>query len=102
MQLSSKKFWKKIRAIARSSSFIRQVLAMYFAMKDPHTPLAAKASLGAALAYFVMPLDAIPDVMAVIGYTDDIAVIAAAWQAYSWAVTREHCEQADEFLQSLD
>ena len=70
-------FWPKLRKTASRIPFATELLAAYFCARDPETPAAAKAMLMAALAYFVLPFDAIPDVLAGIGYTDDAAVIAA-------------------------
>jgi uncharacterized membrane protein YkvA (DUF1232 family) len=52
--------------------------------------LQVKAALFAALAYFVMPFDLIPDVMPLIGFTDDAAVLAAAIRLVAGAVRPEH------------
>ena len=72
-----KGFWPKIRSIAARIPFAGEALAVWYAPRDPETPMAAKGMMLAALAYFVMPIDAIPDVFAGIGFTDDAAVIAA-------------------------
>ncbi|RNM19035.1 DUF1232 domain-containing protein, partial [Dickeya undicola] len=44
----------------------------------PDTPIWAKTTIYASLAYFVLPIDAIPDAIPVVGYTDDLAVLATA------------------------
>jgi uncharacterized membrane protein YkvA (DUF1232 family) len=43
----------------------------YALMKDPRTPLRAKITLGAAYAYFLTPIDLIPDWIPLLGYLDD-------------------------------
>lgn len=70
-------FWPKIRKVAAHVPFASEALAIWFCARDEETPLAAKGLMLAALAYFVMPVDAIPDVIAGIGYTDDAAVVMA-------------------------
>ncbi|WP_293906543.1 YkvA family protein [Phenylobacterium sp.] len=70
-------FWPKIRKVAARVPFAREVLSVWYCAQDEETPLAAKGMAFAALAYFVMPVDAIPDFIAGIGYTDDAAVFAA-------------------------
>ena len=70
-------FWPKIRKVAGLIPFASEALAVWYCARDEETPVAAKAMMLAALAYFVMPLDAIPDVIAGIGYTDDAAVFMA-------------------------
>ena len=49
----------------------------FVSARDDETPLTAKGMMFAALAYFVLPTDAIPDFIAGIGYTDDAAVLLA-------------------------
>ncbi|RPI11813.1 MAG: DUF1232 domain-containing protein, partial [Acidobacteriales bacterium] len=68
-------FWPKLKRIGAKVPFVKEAVAMYFCALDPDTPLKAKGIALAALAYFVLPVDAIPDVIAAVGFTDDAAVI---------------------------
>ena len=70
-------FWPKIRRVVAKIPFAKEALSVWYCAKDDETPLAAKGMMLAALAYFVLPIDAIPDVLAGVGYTDDAAVFAA-------------------------
>jgi uncharacterized membrane protein YkvA (DUF1232 family) len=70
-------FWPKIRRVAALVPFAGEALALWYCARDDETPLTAKGMMLAALAYFVMPADAIPDIIAGIGYTDDAAVLLA-------------------------
>jgi len=70
-------FWPKFRKVAAQIPFAGDLLAVWYCARDPETPATAKGMVMAALAYFVLPVDAIPDVLPVIGYTDDAAVLAA-------------------------
>ena len=70
-------FWPKIRKVAALVPFASEALAVWYCARDEETPVAAKGMMLAALAYFVMPFDAIPDFIAGIGYTDDAAVFMA-------------------------
>ena len=72
------RFWQTAKKAARHVPFMDQVVAAYYCAMDKNTPLRAKGILIAALAYFVMPADAIPDVILGLGFTDDIAVLTAA------------------------
>jgi len=76
----------------------QETVAMYFAMLDPKTPLWVKGTAAAALAYFVLPLDAIPDLMPLVGMSDDASVLAAALTAVSAHVTAEHRERARAWM----
>lgn len=70
-------FWPKIRRVAAQIPFAKEALSVWYCAKDDETPLAAKGMMLAALAYFVLPVDAIPDFIAGLGYTDDAAVFTA-------------------------
>ncbi len=60
-------FWPKLKRVAGKVPFLREALALYYCALDPETPLKAKAIAFAALAYFILPLDAIPDAIAALG-----------------------------------
>ena len=70
-------FWPKIHRVAARIPFAKDALSVWYCAKDDDTPIAAKGMMLAALAYFVLPVDAIPDFIAGLGYTDDAAVFAA-------------------------
>jgi uncharacterized membrane protein YkvA (DUF1232 family) len=75
-----------------------EVVAMYFCMLDPKTPIWVKTTTAAALAYFILPLDAIPDLMPLVGLSDDAGVLAAALTAVSAHVTSEHRDRARAWM----
>lgn len=97
----NKGFWPKIRRTASKIPFAGQALSVWFAARDPETPTAAKGIMLAALAYFVLPVDAIPDIFAGIGFTDDAAVIAGLLATLGANVKRRHKELARDALQRL-
>ena len=70
-------FWPKIRRVVAKVPFAKEALSVWYCAKDDETPLAAKGMMFAALAYFVLPVDAVPDFIAGLGYTDDAAVFTA-------------------------
>lgn len=71
-------FWRKMARVAGKIPFAEDATAAWFCARDPETPLRVKATLLAALAYFVLPVDAIPDFIAGFGFTDDATVLMAA------------------------
>lgn len=97
----SQGFWPKIGRVAARIPFANQAVSVYYAARDPETPMAAKGIMLGALAYFIMPLDAIPDVLAGIGFTDDAAVITAVIATLGANVRRRHREAADRALDRL-
>lgn len=94
-------FWPKLRRTATKIPFTRELLAAWFCARDPQTPAAAKGVLLGALAYFVLPTDAIPDILAGIGFTDDAAVIAAVLGMLGANLKDRHRDAARETLERL-
>jgi uncharacterized membrane protein YkvA (DUF1232 family) len=95
------RFWRKLRPIVARIPFAEDLLAAYYCAFDRQTPLAVKGTLVAAIAYFVLPADAIPDVLPVIGFTDDAAVLAAALRMVASHITPEHRGLAQEKLRAM-
>jgi len=91
-------FWPKVRRQAGKIPFLPDALALWWCARDPQTPTAAKGLMFAALAYFVLPTDLIPDVLAGIGFTDDAAVIAAVIGVAARHIKPRHREAARAFL----
>lgn len=94
-------FWPKIRKVAAKIPFASDALSVWWAARDPETPAAAKGMILAALAYFVLPTDAIPDILAGVGFTDDAAVLAAVLAIVGKHVKTRHREAARDFLDRL-
>lgn len=92
------KFWPKLKRVMTRVPFARDAAAAYYCAVDRETPLKAKGIILAALAYFVMPMDAVPDVLAVIGFTDDIAVVTAALAMIRAHIKIQHYDAADAML----
>lgn len=100
-QRVSRGFWPKIRKVASQVPFAADALSLWWCARDPTTPTAAKGMVMAALAYFVLPTDAIPDVLPVLGFTDDAAVIAALIAIVGKNLKARHKEAAQAFLAKL-
>lgn len=96
--VSSGQFWKKVGQVAGKVPFVDQVVAVWFCARDPATPMKVRAILLGAVAYFVMPFDALPDIVAGLGYADDFAVLSAAIRAVLPHIKDEHRKQAREAL----
>jgi uncharacterized membrane protein YkvA (DUF1232 family) len=94
------RFWRTLKRAARHIPFMEDLVASYFCALDPRTPMRVRGTLLAALAYFVLPFDIIPDFVAIIGFTDDIAVLAAAIGAIRTHITPAHYAAAREALDS--
>ncbi len=93
--------WRKIQREAAGLPFAEDLLAAYYCALDRRTPFHVKAALVAALGYFVVPTDVIPDYIPVVGYMDDAAVLAAAVKLFSRHIKAEHREAARQMLARL-
>ena len=87
-------FWRKLGAAFARIPFAEDLLAAYYCAFDRTTPLRVKGVLVAALAYFVLPFDAVPDFLPVLGFTDDAAVLATAIRLVATHITDVHREAA--------
>jgi uncharacterized membrane protein YkvA (DUF1232 family) len=94
-------FWRKIRAVARHIPFAEDALAAYYCAFDPRTPTRVRGVLLAALAYFVVPADLLPDFVPALGFTDDAAVIAATLQLVTAHIEPQHRDAAQKALADL-
>ena len=87
-------FWDKVRWTLGRVPFVEEAMAAYYCALDPKTPLQVKAILLGALAYFVIPVDMIPDFIAGLGFTDDAVVLALAIRSVAPAITERHRNKA--------
>ena len=95
-------FWRKLRRYAGRVPFVDEALAGYYCATDPKTPLQAKAILMGALAYFVVPVDMMPDFIAWLGFTDDAAVFYAAIRTVNAHIKDHHRVRARSWLDQND
>ena len=91
-------FIPKAKQFLRQLPIATEVVGMYFCLLDPRTPLWVKGVVAAALAYFVLPLDAIPDILPVVGLSDDLSVLTGALTAVGAFITDEHRARAREWM----
>jgi uncharacterized membrane protein YkvA (DUF1232 family) len=97
-RIVEKSFWQKLRKLAGNIPFAEDLAAAYYCATDPKTPSRVKGILFAALAYFVVPFDVIPDFIAGLGFTDDAAVLAMAIGLVSRHITDAHRARARRAL----
>lgn len=93
--------WKKIGNVAKKAGLktVYMVLLLYYVLISDSTPQKYKAMIIGALGYFVLPLDAIPDFVPAVGYTDDVAAIAGAILAVAKCISPEIEAQAKAKLE---
>ena len=91
-------FWTKLKRVAAGLPFAEDLLTAYYCAFDQDTPFKVKAALLAALAYFVVPVDLMPDVLPILGFTDDAAILATAFRMVATNVQPEHREAAQRAI----
>jgi uncharacterized membrane protein YkvA (DUF1232 family) len=95
------KFWPKLARVLASIPFAEDAVAAFYCATDSRTPLRARAVLYAALAYFILPFDIIPDFIVGLGFTDDMAVLMTAIGLIRGHMTEEHRERARAAVERL-
>jgi uncharacterized membrane protein YkvA (DUF1232 family) len=89
-----RRFWIKFKRVVAKLPFAEDLLAAYYCAFDRETPRHVQVALLGALAYFVLPFDFVPDMLPVLGFTDDAAVLATAIRMVASNITPEHREAA--------
>jgi len=93
-------FWALMKRVGRRIPFAEDVVAAAYCAMDPATPARVRLLILGGLAYFVLPFDGIPDMLPLIGLTDDAAVMAAVIAAVRMHMRPDHAERARDFLGS--
>jgi len=99
-EFSDEGFWDKIVKYAKiaGQEVVEKALWLYYAAQSPETPAWAKTTIYGALGYLIFPVDAIPDIVPVVGYADDLGVLAAAVAAVTIYITDDVKDQAAQKL----
>ena len=97
-QIEDRRFWRKLRRAAGHFPLTAELVAGYYAMRDKETPWRHKLILAGAIAYFILPVDAVPDFILPMGYADDAAALLAALGAVRMSVREEHRTRARRTL----
>jgi uncharacterized membrane protein YkvA (DUF1232 family) len=95
-EFNEQSFWNKVRKYGTTAGrrVVEPALIMYYCMKDKETPWKAKMIILSALGYFILPTDAIPDISPLVGFTDDLGALIAAYEMVKVYAKPEHIEQA--------
>ncbi len=88
---SDESFRSKLKGYAKTAGLqvVYAALLLYYLMKNPKTSIKAKITIAAALGYFILPTDAIPDLAPIIGFSDDLGVLIFALSQLSGHITPE-------------
>ena len=96
-----RRFWAKLRRVLARIPFAEDLVASWYCALDRDTPTRVRAVLFGAIAYFVLPTDAVPDLFAGLGFTDDAAVLAAAIATVSRHLQPKHRLEARASLEKM-
>jgi uncharacterized membrane protein YkvA (DUF1232 family) len=94
-------FWSTVKRAANRIPFMDEVVAAYYCAMDPDTPLRVRGILIGALAYFILPFDAVPDFLLFFGFGDDIAVLTAAIASVRSEIKESHRKAARDALKEV-
>ena len=89
-----RRFRIKFKQVVAQLPFAEDLLAAYYCAFDKETPRHVQAALLGAVAYFILPFDFIPDMLPLLGFTDDAAVLATAIRLVAGHITQEHRDAA--------
>ncbi len=92
------KFWPKFKKYVGKIPFSDDILAAYYCAFDTNTPRKVRGVLLAALAYFILPLDFVPDFIIGLGFSDDATVLMTAFGLVSQYIKPEHRKKAKDTL----
>jgi uncharacterized membrane protein YkvA (DUF1232 family) len=97
---SDDSFWAKLKkyavVIGRKGAEI--ALTLFHCMRDPGTPARAKAVIAGSLGYLIFPLDAIPDLVPGVGFSDDLGALALAIGIVAAHIKAQHKTDAKAML----
>lgn len=96
-------FWKKLRHVASKvgAKVLYPALQLYYLLQSKEVPVKAKTLIIGALGYLILPADLIPDIIPVLGFTDDLTALLLALRTVNTHLTPEIKEQAREQTDKL-
>ncbi len=102
-QYSRESFFAKVKDCAKSAG--REVLVkafqLYYTLDNPALPAWARTAIIGAAGYFILPIDAVPDIIPAAGFADDLAVLAGAIATTAMYTRKEDLEKAEAAVDSL-
>ena len=95
---NEKTLQQKLRefSVKAGQQVVYSVLLLYYILKSPDIPFKKKASIAAALGYFILPFDVVPDLIPLIGFSDDLWILIYTLVQISTSITPEIKKQARE------
>ncbi|MGQ7869834.1 YkvA family protein [Sunxiuqinia sp. sy24] len=99
---SEQSFKRKLQQFGKTAGLqvAYSALLLFFLMKEPSVSIKAKVTIAAALGYFILPTDAIPDLAPLVGFSDDLGVLIFALSQISSNITPQVQDKAKSQLRS--
>ena len=99
-QWSKKKFWQKLLHYSKKAGkeVLEKALLLYYVAQSDHVPKSVKALIFGALGYFMSTLDGIPDITPMIGFVDDLGIMAAVLALVASKINPDIQQKVDEKL----
>lgn len=95
---TGRNFWSKVKRLGSRIPFAEDLIAAYYCAADPTTPQRVRLILLGAIAYFILPTDAVADFLPLVGFADDAAILAAAITQVAGSITPAHRARAKAAL----
>ncbi len=97
---SDTSFWETVPRAARRAGrgLVEEALTLFHCLRDDDTPAWARAVILGALGYFVLPADAVPDILPGVGFGDDLSTFLGAATCVAFHVKPEHRDRARRFV----
>ena len=92
-------FWRKVNRIGKKA--LKPALLLYYVMKSSDTPIKIKGLIAGALGYLILPTDLIPDLIPILGYSDDLSALLAIIKLCKDYITDEIESQVSSKLDNL-
>ena len=105
---SRESFWKKLKGYASKAGIkvVYLALVLYYMLVDEAVGFKSKATIIAALGYFILPFDLLPDLLPIIGFTDDLSVLLFALSIVKGEINETHRMKArdtmDQWFRGVD
>ncbi len=100
-EYSEKKLWAKFKNYAKQAGtkVVYSALLLFYAYRRKDTPTWAKNIILGTLGYLIAPIDAIPDLTPLLGYTDDLGVLSFGLVTIASYINDDVKSQARERIQ---
>ena len=100
---SEKGLFQKITGSVKKAglSLIYKALQLFYVAQNPNVPMRIRAAIIAPLGYFISPIDFMPDITPIVGFTDDAGIIALAMAVAHFYINDEIRQKAKDRIRKI-